>query len=103
MGNVMKDSICLSFVVESITERLIYPTHVSSSAIFPDIVVTDTSLRNLVTDQLITIRGRHWPLGSKIDFTILQVRIPETCTKHRFNHTAVIEGPHEERINFRTK
>ncbi len=49
--------VSFSFCVEAIEERKIY-----------GVQIFDTKLREYVTDEIITIRGRPWKVGDKIDF-----------------------------------
>jgi hypothetical protein len=50
--------VCLSFRVEEVIER-----HDGGGVVF-----YDTTLKNYITGEIITLRGRHWPAGSKVDF-----------------------------------
>lgn len=51
----------LCFKVESISERF-----VSGVRVF------DTLLRDYVSYRTLTIRGKPWPLGAKVDFVVSQ-------------------------------
>lgn len=50
--------VCLSFIVEEIVERYAGD----------GVVVHDTTLRNFQGVETLSIRGRIWPVGSKVDF-----------------------------------
>lgn len=54
-----KKPIGISFQVHEITER--HSPHTG-------IIVFDTKLRFYSTDEMLTIRGKYWPVGAKVDF-----------------------------------
>lgn len=52
-------TVVLSFEVVRIIERF---------APYTRVAIFDTDLRHYTTDAIIVIRGKPWPLGTKVDF-----------------------------------
>jgi hypothetical protein len=57
-----KNMVSLSFHVKEIIER----------DMGNGVVVYDTKLRDYCTNEIITVRGRPWRVGSKVDFLELK-------------------------------